>query len=310
MPKRMFYCLLSICLWAIYANAQIEITLTREFVDTYADRVTIDSNFRVDVTSKIHSASQDGDIHVAGTSSETGMLTVAEVMNAKTEKTKAVKTLMDAAGTGQSVPISGAWRIWTEHGGGQTYAQGENVPPVTNSGTAHVFEIHPITKVAGEDVSHTWGPIDGYTYKEASQAFQTYERTNSAITTTNDTITITTELAGYNYTQFVAKLLGDPFHLQGGTGVMAAIYDEEGDLLVNERRLVVATGTPPEKVLLGMHKGQAVQVVGVPRISLKLVKWRVENQQDPRCKQRCLTWNLPYEMIIAAITNNAPPTPD
>jgi hypothetical protein len=80
MARRIFYYLLLICVCTVYASAQIEITLRRDFVDSYADRVTIDSNFRVDVTSKIHPPSQDGDIHVAGTSSETGMLTVAEVI--------------------------------------------------------------------------------------------------------------------------------------------------------------------------------------------------------------------------------------
>jgi hypothetical protein len=310
MVKRSFYVFFLFCLCALCASAQIEITLNRSFVDSFADRVTIDSTFRVDVISKVHPASQDGDIHVAGTSAATGMITVAEVMNAKTERSKAVQSLMEAAGSGKEIPISGAWRIWSEHGGGQTYIQGEDVPPVTNSGAAHVFEIHPITKVAGEDVTHTWAPISGYVYKEAGQAFHEYERTNSEITTSADTITISTELAGYNYTQFVAKLLGEPFRLEGGTGVMAAIYDEKGDLLVNERRLVVASGTPPEQALRGMHKGQAVEVVGIPRISLKLVKWRVDNQQDPRCKQHCLTWNLPYEIIVAAITNEHPSLSD
>jgi hypothetical protein len=299
-----------VCLWTMLAWGQIDITLTRSFIDTYADRVTIDSTFRVDVTSKIHAAKDDGDIHVAGTSPETGMLTVAEVMNAKTEKSKAVKTLMSAVGTGEPVKISGAWRLWSEHGGAQDYVQGQDVPPASNSGAAHVFEIHPVTLVSGEDVAHTWGPIQGYTYKDADAAFQAYERTNSEIVAGDGTITISTEQAGNNYTQFVAKLLSDPFHLQGGTGVMAAIYDENGDLLVNERRLVAASGTPPEEILLEMHKGQAVEVVGIPRISLKLVKWRVDNQENPKCKQSCLKWNLPYELIVAAITNKNPSVPD
>jgi len=231
-------------------------------------------------------------------------------MNAKTEKTKAVKTLMGAAGTNQPVQISGAWRIWSEHGGEQDYVQGANVPPVDNSGVAHVFEIHPITRVAGEDVTHTWEPIPGFTYKDADDAFQTYERTRSKISEANGTVTIATEKSGYNYTEFVARLLTDPFHLNGGTGVMAAILDKNGDLLVKERRLVFAAGTPPEQTILGMHKGQAVQLLGIPRVNLKLVKWRLDNQNDTKKCPNCLTWNLPYEMIVAAVTDESPSIPE
>ena len=238
------------------------------------------------------------------------MLTVAELMNAKTERNKAVKAMTDAKGTNQPIPISGAWRIWSEHGGAQEYVQGADVPVAESSGAPHVFQIHPITNVAGEDVRQTWEPIPVFTYKDADQAFPAYERTRSTISQQDGTVTILTELAAFNYTEFVAKLLGDPFQLKGGTGVMAAIYDKNGDLLVNERRLVFASGTPPEQVILGMHKGQAVQVLGIPRVSLKLVKWRVDHQNDASKCRGCLSWNLPYELIIAAVTDENPPMPE
>src|SRR5258708_25094541 len=109
-------------------SAQIQITLSKDCVNKYADRATIDSSFRVDIASKIHPASQDGDIHVAGTAPESGMIAVAEVMNAKTEKTQAVKVLMDAVGSDHGVKITGAWRIWRDHGGNQDYIQGPAVP--------------------------------------------------------------------------------------------------------------------------------------------------------------------------------------
>jgi len=284
--------------------AQIEITLKRQFVDDFADRVTIDSNFRVDVTSKVHSAKDDGDIHAAGTAPEIGMAAVAEVMNAKTEKAQAVKQLVDAAGTNHPVPISGAWRIWSEHGGEQDYVQGQTVPVLDSSGAAHVFEIHPITKVAGRDVSHTWEPIAGFTYKDPDDAFTIYERTKSHISEQNGMVTISTEKSGYNYTEFVAKLLTDPKPLNGGTYVFASIHDDQGELLVKERRLVFAAGTPPEQTILAMHKGQIVQVLGIPRVSLKLVQWRLGHHSGKFANS--LDWNLPYEMIVAAILDENP----
>ena len=305
--KKRFLLVSLVCLWAAVCTAQINITLDHDFVDKYADRVTIDADFRVDITSKIHSASQDGDIHVAGTANQIGMIAVAEVMNAKTERTQAVKTLVDAAGSGQTVPISGVWRIWSEHGGQQEYVQGDPVQPVDSSGAAHVFEIHPITKVAGRDISHTLAPTPGYTYKVADDAFQLYEGVRSTISESGGKVTISTAQAGYNYTEFVATLLGEPQAITGGTAVFAAIKNTGGDLLVNERRLVFAAGTPPEQTVLQMHKGQSIQVVGIPRVSLKLVKWRLEHHTGKYAGS--LTWNLPYELIVAAVTDDNPDVP-
>src|SRR5215469_10212305 len=212
--KRLWILLL-LCFSIGTCAAQITINLTSDFVQKNQDTVTIDADFRVDVASAIHPASQDGDIHVAGTAPQIAMLAVAEVMNAKTERNGAVKTLLDARGTNSPVSITGVWRIWSEHGGDQTYTQGDPVDVATSSGQAHVFEVHPVTKVAGQDVTHTLGPIPGYTYKNADDAFQLYERTNSKISQSDGMITISTEQAGYNYTQFVAKLLKDPFTMTG-----------------------------------------------------------------------------------------------
>jgi hypothetical protein len=304
--KRIWRLFLLICLSATVASAQIQITLNKDFVNKFANRVTIDTTFTVDVTSKIHPASQDGDIHVAGTAPEIGMIAVAEVMNAKTEKTKSVKVLMDAAGTHSPVKISGAWRIWCEHGGEQQYTQGDPVDPATNSGVAHVFEIHPITMVNGSNIGHTWDPIPGFTYKDADQAFPLYERTRSSITDLGTRILISTEQVGFNYTEFVAKLNEDPHPVADGIFVFAEILDTNGEVLVHNRRLVLAKGTDPEKIVSAMHKGQFVQVVGIPRIDLSLVRFRVNNHDKDVKTTGALTWNLPYEMIVAAVTDPEP----
>ncbi len=304
--KRIGRLLLLICLSATVCSAQIQITLNKDFVNQFANRVTIDTNFTVAVTSKIHPANQDGDIHVAGTAPEIGMVAVAEVMNAKTEKNNAVKVLVDAAGSDTPVRISGAWRIWCEHGGEQHYTQGEQVNPPTSSGEAHVFEVHPITSVNGANIEHTWEPIPGFTYKDPDQAFTLYERTRSSITDLGQSIRISTEQVGFNYTEFVAKLNEDPHSVADGIFVMAEILDTNGELLVHNRRLVLARGTDPAKIVGAMHKGQFVQVVGIPRIDLSLVRFRVNNHDKDAKTAGALTWNLPYEMIVAAVTDPQP----
>lgn len=156
MKRRWLLLLLCVSCFSIETcTAQITISLKSDFVTQFQDTVTIDASFRVDVFSAVHTAKQDGDIHVAGTAPEIGLLAVAEVMNAKTERNGAVKTLTSAKGSDTPVAITGAWRIWSEHGGDQDYHQGADVPVATSSGQAHVFEIHPVTKVNGRDVSHT-----------------------------------------------------------------------------------------------------------------------------------------------------------
>jgi hypothetical protein len=283
------------------SNAQIVITLKKDFVKQLADRVTISSHFSVAALSKVHAQKDDGDIHVAGTAPEIGLATVAELMNARTERNGAVKELMAAQGSGP-VEIVGAWRIWAEHGGQTEEIQGDAADPISTSGVAHVFEIHPITVVGARDVRHTWVPIPGFQYKDADQAFTVYERTRSEISETTDSIRISTEKAGYNYTEFIAELTSDPLALADGTVVYARIFDLNGDLLITKRRLVTAKDTPTDIVLKSLKKGARLKVVGIPRVSLKLVDWRLAHHTGKFAGS--LTWNLPYELIVVAVTES------
>ena len=72
---------------------QTVITLKNSFIEQFKNRVTIDATFTVGKTSKIHPASQDGDIHIAGTAPEIELAAVAEIMNAKLERNAAVKKI-------------------------------------------------------------------------------------------------------------------------------------------------------------------------------------------------------------------------
>jgi hypothetical protein len=98
--RRLGLCL-AVLLAGLSAQAQITITLKNSFIDEFRGKVTIRANFRVDATSKIHPASQDGDIHIAGRAPEIGLGSVAEIMNAKLEK-PLVKKIQNLAGTGKS----------------------------------------------------------------------------------------------------------------------------------------------------------------------------------------------------------------
>src|SRR2546428_3656884 len=131
----------------VASHAQIEITLKNSFIEKYKDRATIDATFTVD---KAHHTpnppAKDGDMHIAGRAPQIGLATVAEIMNAASESA-AVALVHRVEGTGDTVHITGAWRIWCEHAGIAAQIQGTKLAPFTTTNPPHVFEIHPITQL-------------------------------------------------------------------------------------------------------------------------------------------------------------------
>jgi hypothetical protein len=281
------------------ATAQTQITLNNSFIERYKHRATIDTTFTIDkALPQPHAAKDDGDIHIAGRASEIGLATVAEIMNAISE-TAAVGRIHQLEGTSQTIKLSGAWRIWCEHGGQTAHTQGAPLSAFTSSNPDHIFEVHPVTQLADASLLEDLKPIDGYQPKEADRAFQAYENVRCRIIPHGHTTTIDTEMAGFNYVEFWLELLNDQqFPVSDGTMAFASVLDANGDLLVRKRRMVFIKGSAPEQKLKMMKKGDTLHVLGIPRISLALLSWRVKNAQ---AKPEVLTWNLPYEIIIVGV---------
>jgi hypothetical protein len=61
--------------------------------------------------------------------------------------------------------------------------------------------------------------------------------------------------------------------------------------------MVFAPGSEPLAKLRTLHKGDTMHVVGIPRISLALVAWRLENRNN---RPEALQWSLPYEIVVVA----------
>jgi hypothetical protein len=291
----------------LVAYAEIEITLKNSFIEKFKNRVTIDASFTVDKAHKRpNPASKDGDLHAAGRAPEIGLPAVAEVMNARFEQ-PALDLLHQSEQTAQPVQVRGVWRLWCEHGGDISFKQGDTLQPFTTTNPDHVFEVHPLLKVGGQELADSLEPIDGFTYKDAEQAFRFYENLKSHITPGASTTTITTTMAGFNYVEFAIQLNEDPTHaVDDGLTVRAAILTLDGELLVRERRMVFAAGTQPFERVKDMHKGDTLHVVGVPRIDLALVSFRVAHKDRPGI----LDWSLPYEMVIVAAFDDAPQPED
>jgi hypothetical protein len=300
--------LLATLLLPAAARAEIRITLQNAFIERYKDRATIDATFTVDrAHPRPNPPASYGDLHAAGRAPEIGLAAVAEVMNAALEP-EAVTLIHQAERSGEPLLVRGVWRLWCEHGGDAEHVQGQPLQPFQATNPPHVFEIHPLLQVAGQDLTASFQPIAGFAYKDAAQAFRGYEQLSSHVTADQVSTTITTRMAGFNYVEFVIRLGEEPTHLlPDGLTVKAAILDTGGNLLVHERRMVAVAGTPPYNRLKTMHKGEALHVIGIPRIDLALLSWRVANSTR---MAGVLDWSLPYEMVLVAAFSDAPTGPD
>ena len=281
------------------ASAEITITLKNSFIEKYKNRATIETNFTVDKAhKKPNPASKDGDLHIAGRAVEVGLPIVAEIMNAASVP-EAVARIHDLEGTNEKVVMAGAWRIWTEHGGDSEQVQGRKIPPYKNANPDHVFEIHPVTQIGGLSVAETLRPIEGYKPKQAGPAFHRYEITKSQIIPGETTTTLVTNMAGYNYVEFLLQLNENPYKVSDGYLAKANAHEvDDGELVVRNRRMVFINGSAPAEAVKDLKDGDCLHVLGIPRIDLALVSWRVRNAKT---RPYALHWSLPYEIIVVGL---------
>jgi hypothetical protein len=284
--------------FAVAAEAQVEITLKNSFIDQFQERATITATYTVDKSHhKPNPASKDGDIHVAGRAPEVGLATVAEIMNAKEER-PAMDAILAVEGTTTPVKLVGAWRLWPEHAGGTPQVQGKKLAKFDTTNPDHVFQIHPIASVNAIDVRDSFHPIEGFTAKDAENAFTRYENIRCKIMPGKTTTKLLTNMAGFNYVEFLMELVDDPMPLPDGKKVFASVSTLDGDLLVRKRRMIFLKDTPPEKAVRNLHTGDQLHVLGIPRVNLALVAWRSAHAKE---RPEILDWNLPYEIVVVGV---------
>src|SRR5437763_15313753 len=127
--KHVFRCLVVLA-FAAGANAQVVIKLNNSFIQEFANRATITATYSVVKSHhKPNPPSKDGDTHSAGTAPEIGLAAVAEIMNAKDQKAALNAILAVEGSSNETVTITGAWRLWPEHAGGEDQVQGAASPP-------------------------------------------------------------------------------------------------------------------------------------------------------------------------------------
>jgi hypothetical protein len=287
------------------AFAEDVLELNRSFIEKYKNRLTISGPYFVDAAhKKPNPAASDGDMHVAGRSSAIGLATVAEIQNAK-ESLAAVDLVHGVEGKGQTVDITGVWRIWPEHGGDNSHIQqsGAGAPyeGIGPTNPPHVFEIHPILKIGTQDVSANLHPIEGFKAKDADEAFSRYEHGAFEIAPAGDRVRMHMRMIGFNYVEFLMRLRKRFDRVEDGEFVSASIYSGEEELLVHDRRIGFVAGTAPDDKQKAVKVGECMKVLGIPRVDLALVSFRLRNGSPD-----VLRWSLPYEIVAVGVFDDAP----
>lgn len=280
------------------------LVLKLAWVNSVKDRATIDASFTIDHAHKHpNPPAADGDMHVAGRApKEIGLPFVAELMNAAGTLEQAAVTLIHAnEGNGKEFPITGAWRLWFEHPAAMQ-VQFDDVPPAANTNPDHSFEIHPITRYAGQDVAGSLDFVKGFPAHDAKTAFGSYEGMSIALQATDSAITMDVRKAGYNYAVFRMKLLAAPEKLKdGGLAVLADVLDNQGaddNVLASNIRMIFVPNTIPWKLIKQgpAEDGTEFDALGIPRINLNAVSAFIQE-----AGQVSATRKLPYEMIVVGL---------
>jgi len=297
---------LSVVLFLFSTLRAETVTLSMDFVNLCKNRATIDAQLELDQhltkPHRVTSGPNDGDVHMAGRSQDVRLPLVAEIMNAGTEAESASIKLMNETPFGQTVAVTGVWRIWFEHPSSGNQTQGDPVPVPANANPDHVFEIHPITKFGGNDIGDlSLVPIIdpkklgvSYSAYPANTAFPAYEKLTATISVSETSVSITARKAAYNYTEFILEPAGKWAQGDNGLFVLANVYDlSDEEAPITQRRMVFVDNTEPAKALQSLPPGGRLHVLGVPRVNLAEVAAIAPGDS--------VDMALPYELIVVAL---------
>lgn len=278
---------------------EVKIEVNKSFIEKYKNRVTIHATFTVDKSMGSPVPGEfDGDLHFAGRAPQVALPLVGEIANAADAK-EAVDLVHRADSTGRPLKVSGVWRIWPEHAGSAVEKQGKPLAPMDSKSPDHVFEIHPATTINRVDLRHTFTIVKGFSPGNAPRTFGIYQKVTCLLTVKPNTVLIATQSGLYNDVEFIMEITDDQQHVvDDGRFVIAAARNLDGDLLVERLRMVFAKGTPPERVVKHLNRGDRLHVYGVPRVDFAEISRRV---RDSETNPAILSEPLPYEIIVLGI---------
>jgi hypothetical protein len=286
-------------LMAEFSPNDVQIEIHKSFIAKLMNRVSMDVDFRVEHADIVpHPAFMDGDLHFAGHSPQVGLPVVGEIINAAQEK-EAVDLVHAAKRTGTPLALSGVWRIWPEHAGDVDEKQGGERHATHSPNPDHVFEIHPVTTVAGISLLDSFHPVEGFLPGAAAVVVPRLEQVHCRITVRRGDIVITTQKGLYNDLAFIMEVADDrQTVVADGRFVTASLLDTDGTVLARRRRMVFVRDTPPERAVRRLARGARLHVYGIPRIDLSEIYRRVEEHGR---RPGLLDENLPYEVVIIGV---------
>lgn len=274
------------------------VTIDRAFIERYKNRVTMSTRFTVDAAAKSPNAAvMDGDLHVAGRAAEIELRVIAEIINADSAPA-AVALVQRAQATGQSLTVTGAWRVWPEHTM-LPELQGKPVAPLTTPNSDHIFEIHPVSSIGGLNQLESFHPVEGYRPGNAERTFGIYQGADCKLRVHPTSVTFETSNWLYNDVHFLMELTGDrQVVVDDGRFVTASARATDGTLLVEGLRLVFLKGSPPERMVRALKRGARRHVWGLPRINFAEISRRIaESVSNPAV----LNGKLPYEILVLGV---------
>lgn len=278
---------------------EVLIELSRSFVETYKNRVTIKASFTVDETmASPNPRLFDGDLHFAGRAPEIGLRLVGEIINAATADT-AVALVRAAKSSQRPLQLTGVWRLWPEHAVGPKHEQGRPAAPLTNANPDHAFEIHPVTKLGNLDLLPTFQTVEGYKPGSPKTFTEVYEKAECNLKVGPATVTLSVTTGLYNDVHFVMRIADDRQLVVGdGRFVLASALDEEGNVLVERLRTVFVKGSSPERAIRSLKRGARLHVWGLPRVDFSEISRRVTAAASDSA---ALKGKLPYEIIVLGV---------
>lgn len=284
---------------SLFSPKEIAIEINKSFIEKYRNRVTMNVTFTVDkaMASPLPPAI-DGDLHFAGRAPQVALPMVGEIANADDEK-PAVALVHRAEGSGKPLKVSGVWRLWPEHAGSAVEKQGKPLPAFDTDKPDHVFELHPVTRISGLGLLDSFKPAKGFSPGGAQRTFGIFEKASCTLTVKPKAVSILTPTGLYNDVEFIMEIADDKqLEVSDGRFVSAAARDLDGGLLVERLRMVFAEGTPPERAVRLLKRGDRLHVYGVPRLDLAEISRRV---RDSGMTPGLLTRPLPYEIVVLAV---------
>jgi hypothetical protein len=279
---------------ALLTPDEVAIELDRELIERLANRVTITTDFIVDAAAREPNGELfDGDFHFAGRTPLVGMPVVVEIINAASWS-PATDEIHRAERRGRRIAITGAWRVWPEHGGAVASDGSDSVAAVESPYAHHVFEIHPATRVGNVDLRRSFVPGSRYRPGAARRTLEIFGRVSATITPGPRTVTITSPNGLYNDVHCLLDVLAErPLIVGDGRFVAAAARELDGTLLVPRLRAVFVAGTPPDSVARRLRPGNRIHVWGLPRIDFSEVLRRTRTGTSSGA--------LPYEIVVLGV---------